>query len=131
MSEIVESLWHKFYTTCYKVDYQNLRNYCLDNCFVYHPEEAITDNHTEEEQPISEEAQQDVDYYDNTDTDQVDELQPEPQPEPEPEPEPEPNQQMIDLANNPDFSIETIAQQANRINNEENNNKDEVYVSLH
>lgn len=50
MSEIVESLWHKFYTTGYKVDYQNLLNYCLDNGFVYHPEEAITDNHTEEEQ---------------------------------------------------------------------------------
>lgn len=43
--------------------------------------------------------------------------------------QPKPSQQMIDLANNPDFSIETIAQQANRISNEEN--KDEVYISLH
>ena len=50
--------------------------------------------------------------------------------EPEPEPEPQPSQEMIDLANNPDFSIETIAQQANRIS-EIDNNKDEVYVSLH
>ncbi len=54
----------------------------------------------------------------------------EPEPQPEPKPEPQPSQEMIDLANNPDFSIETIAQQANRIS-EIDNNKDEVYVSLH
>ena len=71
---------------------------------------------------MSEEARQDVDYYDNTESQMN---------EPQPQPEPEPSQQMIDLANNSDFSIETIAQQANRINNEENTNKDEVYVSLH
>lgn len=50
MSEIVESLWQKLYTTGYKVDCQNLRNYCLDNGFAYHPEHAILDNYVEEEQ---------------------------------------------------------------------------------
>lgn len=50
MSEIVESLWQKLYTTGYKIDYQNLRNYCFDNGFVYHPEDAMTDDYTSEEQ---------------------------------------------------------------------------------
>ena len=50
MSEIVESLWQKLYTTGCKVDYQNLRNYCIDNGFVYHPEAAMTDDYTSEEQ---------------------------------------------------------------------------------
>lgn len=36
MSEVVESLWQKLYTNGCKVDYQNLRNYCIDNGFVYH-----------------------------------------------------------------------------------------------
>ncbi|MDO4219775.1 MAG: PrgI family protein [Candidatus Saccharibacteria bacterium] len=39
-----------------------------------------------------------------------------------------PSQDIIDLANNSDFSIETIAQQAKRINDKQDN---EVYVSLH
>ncbi len=39
-----------------------------------------------------------------------------------------PSQDIIELANNPDFSIETIAQQAKRINEKQNN---EVYISLH
>ena len=51
------------------------------------------------------------------------------EPEPELEPEPKPSQQIIDLAHNEDFSIETIAQQAKRI--EEKNNNGEVYISLH
>ena len=38
------------------------------------------------------------------------------------------NQNMIDLANNSDFSIETIAQQAKRIKEKKD---DEVYISLH
>ena len=40
----------------------------------------------------------------------------------------QPNQSIIDLANNTDFSIETIAQQAKRIQEKKN---DEVYISLH
>lgn len=39
-----------------------------------------------------------------------------------------PSQDIIDLANNSDFSIETIAQQAKRINEKQDN---EVYISLH
>jgi len=50
MSEIVESLWQKLYTTGFKVDYQNLRNYCFDNGFTYHPEDAMTGDYTSEEQ---------------------------------------------------------------------------------
>lgn len=50
MSEIVESLWQKLYTNGCKVDYQNLWNYCHDNGFVYHPEAAMTDDYTFEEQ---------------------------------------------------------------------------------
>lgn len=46
MSEIVESLWQKLYTTGFKVDYQNLWNYCHDNGFVY----AMTGDYTSEEQ---------------------------------------------------------------------------------
>ena len=43
-------------------------------------------------------------------------------------PQTAPSQDIIDLANNSDFSIETIAQQAKRINEKQDN---EVYVSLH
>ena len=50
MSETVESLWQKLYTTDHKVDYQNLRNYCFDNGFTYHSEDAMTDDYTSEEQ---------------------------------------------------------------------------------
>jgi hypothetical protein len=39
-----------------------------------------------------------------------------------------PSQDIIDLANNSDFSIETIAKQAKRINEKQDN---EVYISLH
>ena len=60
-------------------------------------------------------------------------LAPEPAPEPEPMPEipeaPAPDPALQDLANNPDFSIETIAQQAKRIEKQKNDN--EVYISLH
>ena len=38
------------------------------------------------------------------------------------------NPAMVDLANNPDYSIETMAQEANRINNKPDS---EVFVSLH
>ena len=50
MSETVESLWQKLYTTDHKVDYQNLWNYCIDNGFVYHQEAAMIDAYTSEEQ---------------------------------------------------------------------------------
>lgn len=46
----------------------------------------------------------------------------------DPTPQTTPSQDIIDLANNSDFSIETIAQQAKRINEKQDN---EVYVSLH
>jgi hypothetical protein len=49
---------------------------------------------------------------------------------PEPTPEPEPSEEMKNLANNTDFSIETIAKQANRIR-EKQTNDNEVYISLH
>lgn len=48
--DIVEALWHKLYTTGYTFEYYMLQDYCRENGFVYHPEEAMTDNHTEEEQ---------------------------------------------------------------------------------
>jgi len=38
------------------------------------------------------------------------------------------SQDIVNLANNSDFSVETIAQQANRINNQSDN---EVFVTLH
>jgi hypothetical protein len=38
------------------------------------------------------------------------------------------SQDIVNLANNQDFSVETIAQQANRINNQPDN---EVFVTLH
>lgn len=41
----------------------------------------------------------------------------------------QPSQDLIDLANNSDFSIETIARQAKRINEKQQEN--EVYISLH
>lgn len=47
----------------------------------------------------------------------------------QPTPPPQPSQQIIDLANNKELSIETIAQQAKRI--EEKQNNGEVYISLH
>lgn len=53
-----------------------------------------------------------------------------PTPEPEAEPTPEPSAEMQALANNSDFSIETIAKQAKRIQ-EKQSNDNEVYISLH
>ena len=41
----------------------------------------------------------------------------------------EPNSSIIALANNPDFSVSTIAKEANRINN--NKGKGEIFVYLH
>ena len=61
------------------------------------------------------------------------EPEPEPQPEPTPKPKPsapEPNADLKNLANNSDFSIATIAEQAKRINDRKANDG-EVYVSLH
>lgn len=40
------------------------------------------------------------------------------------------NQAMLDLANNKDFSIQTIAKEANRINHKKDSN-DEVFIALH
>ena len=59
---------------------------------------------------------------------------PEPEPVKEPEPEPKkvsteaPNASIIELANNPDFTVATIAKEANRLNKKE---EGEVFVSLH
>ena len=58
----------------------------------------------------------------------AEEIPQKPAPEPTPVPKSEPSQDIIDLANNSDFSIETIAQQAKRINKK---NDGEVYISLH
>lgn len=55
---------------------------------------------------------------------------PAPEPIPEPEAPPVPDADMQNLANNTDFSIETIAQQARRIQ-EKKGNDNEVYISLH
>ncbi len=57
-----------------------------------------------------------------------------PAPEPEPAPAPKkvateaPNASIIELANNPDFTVATIAKEANRLNKKE---EGEVFVSLH
>ncbi|MBQ9171570.1 PrgI family protein [Candidatus Saccharibacteria bacterium] len=61
---------------------------------------------------------------------------PEPTPAPVPEPAPAPkkvatetpNASIIELANNPDFTVATIAKEANRLNKKE---EGEVFVSLH
>ncbi len=44
-------------------------------------------------------------------------------------PKPEPKRDIIDLANNKDFSVATIAKEANRIKNRKDNG--EVFISLH
>jgi len=44
------------------------------------------------------------------------------------QPQPKPTAQMEDLAHNPDFSVETIEQQADRIRKEE---ESEIYIPLH
>ena len=51
-------------------------------------------------------------------------------PKPEPTPTPQQSAEMEALANNSDFSIETIAKQAKRIQ-EKQSNDNEVYISLH
>lgn len=62
-------------------------------------------------------------------------IMPEPQPQPVEKPvektisENPPKQAIIDLANNQDFSVETIAKQANKINNRKDDG--EVFISLH
>lgn len=48
----------------------------------------------------------------------------------QPAPKPEPSTEMKNLANNSDYSIETIAKQAKRIQEKKSNNN-EVYISLH
>lgn len=52
------------------------------------------------------------------------------QPAPIPETPDQPSEDMIKLANNTDYSIETIAKEANRISEKQKPN-DEVYISLH
>ncbi len=67
------------------------------------------------------------------------ELEEKPEPEPESEPEPEleqefenaqtsPKPSIMELANNPDFSVATIAKEANRIKERD---EGEVFISLH
>jgi len=43
----------------------------------------------------------------------------------------EPDEDFVNLANNTDFSIETIAKQANRIKENQSQSSGEVYISLH
>lgn len=59
------------------------------------------------------------------------EPEPKPKPEPEPEPKPEPDEDLKNLANNTDFSVETIAKQAKRIEEKKAKENGEVYISLH
>lgn len=56
--------------------------------------------------------------------------QPAPAPIQQPATKPEPSAEMKNLANNSDYSIETIAKQAKRIQEKKSNNN-EVYISLH
>lgn len=49
-------------------------------------------------------------------------------PVPKPVAKPAPKRDIVDLANNPDFTIATIAKQANRINRKDDG---EVFISLH
>lgn len=57
--------------------------------------------------------------------------QPEPAPRPEPAPQPEPDEALKNLANNSDFSVETIAKQAKRLEEKKAKEDGEVYISLH
>ena len=50
MNEIVETLWQRLYTTGCKYDYTALQNYCREHGFVFHPEHAMSDIYSEEEQ---------------------------------------------------------------------------------
>lgn len=64
------------------------------------------------------------------------EKEPTPIPEPEPKPEPEapkeePSEELKNLANNSDFSVETIAKQAKRLEEKKAKDDGEVYISLH
>ena len=81
--------------------------------------EQVVDQQVAAPQPIAQDLPQ-PEYLEY-----VQELPQQPQ---QPQPQPVPSQEIIDLANNSDYSIETIAQQAQRINDKQDN---EVYVSLH
>lgn len=48
-----------------------------------------------------------------------------------PKPQPEPDKDLKNLANNPDFSVETIAKQAQRLKEKKAQENGEVYISLH
>ena len=87
------------------------------------PVEEENQDNALEEAPVEEQGEE------------VEEAEPTPPPIPEPEPVPEPapekpSAEMMELANNTDFSIETIAKQAKRIQ-EKQSNDNEVYISLH
>ena len=100
--------------------------------------EALTAPVEEENQDDASEENQDYISEDTPAEEQSEEFEeaeptPPPIPEPEPVPEPAPKEssaEMIELANNTDFSIETIAKQARRIQEKEANDN-EVYISLH
>ena len=51
-----------------------------------------------------------------------------PQPKPTPQPTPAPKPSIVELSQNPDFTVATIAKEANRINRKDNG---EVFISLH
>ena len=53
------------------------------------------------------------------------------EPTPAPEPAPAPDPDLVALANNPDLSIQTIAKQANRINQSRIDETTETFISLH
>lgn len=79
-------------------------------------------------EPIIDEITEEQASEDNIIVKPIAEPAPTPSTPKEPEPKSEPSQDIINLANNSDFSIETIAQQAKRINEK---NDGEVYISLH
>lgn len=98
----------------------------IQSAVIIQPDDTIYDSAPRPEpEPATETSEQ-------TDPTPVPMPEPEVIQEPAPEPEPlPPSQEIIDLANNKDFSIETIAQQAKRIEEKQNNNNGEVYISLH
>ena len=115
-----------------------------NNDTIIKPDENITYHPIEEQpEPIDSVPEEDLPVDEPLPQAQPEEPEPEPEePESEPEPipedkpeeteaeeQPEPSQDMIELAHNSDFSIETIAKQAKRIN--EKSNDKEVYISLH
>ena len=98
----------------------------IQSAVIIQPDDTIYDSAPRPEpEPATE-------IYDQTNPTPVPMPEPEVIQEPAPESEPlPPSQEIIDLANNKDFSIETIAQQAKRIEEKQNNNNGEVYISLH